>query len=111
APKITEKGASVIVDNITKQFITTINEIISSFFHEIGLELEGELPDIERLEQYVFTLEERLPDIESMLVSSLADANRANVLLTKVEAEIPTVENIVSQGIVSINRVTKLLND
>lgn len=111
APKITEKGASVIVDNITKQFITTINGIVFNFFHEIGLELEAELPDIERLEQYVFTLEEQLPNIELILVGSLGDIERADELLIKLQSEIPTVENAVSQGIGSIDRVTKLLND
>src|SRR5690606_16815240 len=63
SPKITEKGASVIVDQVSSKFISTVNGIIFEIFNEIGIELESELPDIEKFEEYLFTLEEHLPDI------------------------------------------------
>src|SRR5699024_2090015 len=39
APKITDKGASVIVEEISSQFIATVNGIIFEIFNDIGLEL------------------------------------------------------------------------
>src|SRR5690625_4527388 len=46
APKITDKGASVIVDQISSQFIATVNGVIFDMFNQIGLELEADLPSV-----------------------------------------------------------------
>lgn len=111
APKITEKGASVIVENINKQFIETVNGIIFSIFNEIGLELENELPDLRQIEQYVFDLEERLPDIHETLENSLEDANGAIDLLTSAEDELPTVTDVVKQGIETVGQTQTFLTE
>src|SRR5699024_8354162 len=47
APKITEKGASVIVEQISSNFISTVNGVIFDMFNDIGLEIEKDLPVIE----------------------------------------------------------------
>lgn len=57
APKITEKGASAIVEQVTSNFISTVNEIIFEIFNDLGVEIEKNLPDIEKFEDYLFTLE------------------------------------------------------
>src|SRR5699024_1073969 len=61
APKITQKGATVIFYEISSKFISTGNGIILEVFNEIVIELELEIPDIERFQDYVFTVEETLP--------------------------------------------------
>src|SRR5699024_2773966 len=70
APKITEKGASVIVEQISSQFIATVNGIIFEIFNQIGIELEADLPDIKQFESYIFTLEENLPEIHDLLINT-----------------------------------------
>src|SRR5690606_17228021 len=67
APKITDKGASVIVDQVTRKFTATVNGVIFEKFNEIGIELGENLPDIKKFEDYLFTLEEKLPEIHRML--------------------------------------------
>lgn len=46
APKITEKGASVIVDKVSRRFISTVNGVVLDLFNELGIEIEKDLPDI-----------------------------------------------------------------
>src|SRR5699024_12254665 len=67
AQKITEKGASVIVDDISSNFISTVNGVIFDMFYDIGLELEEDLPDIERFEECVLEMEERLAEVDKTL--------------------------------------------
>src|SRR5699024_10393949 len=67
APKITDKGATVIVEEISSEFISTVNGVIFDMFNQIGLELEEEQPDIEKFQEYIFTLEEELPGIHDTL--------------------------------------------
>src|SRR5699024_11666164 len=70
APKITEKGASVIVEDVSSEFISTVNGVIFEIFNNIGLELEADLPDIEQFEDYIFTIEKKLPDRKSTRLNS-----------------------------------------
>src|SRR5690625_623180 len=83
APKITEKGASVIVEKISSQFIATINGVIFDMFNQIGLELEADLPDIKQFEKYLFTLEAELPSIYDLLVSTNDDGTKALQMIEK----------------------------
>ena len=109
SPKITEKGASVIVDQVSSKFISTVNGIIFEIFNEIGIELESELPDIEKFEEYLFTLEEHLPDIGTTLEGSLTDAKSAKDLLSEAEKALPEAKQLVSNGIQTIDETYSML--
>lgn len=109
SPKITEKGASVIVEQVSSKFISTVNGIIFEIFNEIGIELESELPDIEKFEDYVFTLEEHLPEIGTTLEGSLTDANSAQKLLSEAENALPEAKQLVSNGIQTIDETYSML--
>ncbi|MDV2887696.1 hypothetical protein RYX45_21235, partial [Alkalihalophilus pseudofirmus] len=49
APKITVKGATGIKDEISKNFVKTANGVIFDIFNQLGIELQKNLPDIEKL--------------------------------------------------------------
>lgn len=104
APKITEKGASVIVEDISRNFIEEVNKIIFEIFNEVGLELEEELPDIRKFEKYVFDLEENLPEIHELLAQSLEDAKRAREIAAKGEEELSVASKIVNTGLDTIEK-------
>lgn len=109
APKITEKGASVLVDEISSNFISTVNGVIFDMFNDIGVKLQEDLPDIKQFENYIFTMEEKLPDIHNILNESLTDARSAQQLMTKANEKIPTVENILADGMNILDEVAQFL--
>lgn len=111
APKITEKGASVIVEDISSQFISTVNGIIFNLFNEIGLELEAELPDIEQFEEYIFEMEERLPSIHETLKESLSDATDAQNIVGKVQKQLPKASEVVDSGLETVDQTYTLLEN
>src|SRR5699024_4884788 len=76
-----------------------------------GLELEKELPDIERFEEYVFEIEERLPDIHETLTGTLSDAGSAQDLVEKAKKELPRVEDTVNQGMSTLNETSNFLQE
>lgn len=110
APKITDKGASVIVEEISSQFISTVNGIIFEMFNEIGLELEESLPDIELFEGYVFTLEEQLPLIHDKLVETDEQLTEANNYVTSAKNYIPQAKELITSGKNAINQTEDFLN-
>src|SRR5690606_21362253 len=74
APKITDKATTTIVEEISSSFISTVDGVIFDMFNQLGLELQSSLPDIRQFEDYVFTIEEKLPEIKEVLDESLSDA-------------------------------------
>ncbi|WP_264740541.1 YhgE/Pip domain-containing protein [Cytobacillus firmus] len=110
APKITEKGAGGIVDAVTSNFISTVNGTIFEKFNELGLEIEKDLPDIKRFEEYVFQMEEKLPEIHSLLRSSLSDAENAKKMIDKAQALVPDAKRTTGNGLQTINETMKFIN-
>lgn len=109
APKITEKGASVIVQQISSNFIATVNGIIFNIFNDIGVELEENLPDIEKFEDYIFVLDEKLPEIQEILNQTSTDADYANSLIEKAQGVIPKVEKATATGLQTIDNTKQFL--
>lgn len=111
APKITEKGASVIVEDISSNFISTVNGVIFDMFNDIGLELEEDLPDIERFEDYIFEMEERLPEVHETLDNSLNDANEVQEVISDAQEKIPEAKKVLKSGLTTIDDTTAYLNE
>lgn len=109
APKITDKGASVIVEQISSNFISTVNGTIFDMFNKLGIELEKDLPDINKFEDYVFKMEENLPEIHQLMTESLDDANRAQSIIDKAQGLLPEAEQITNNGVQTIDETTGFL--
>lgn len=111
APKITGKGASVIVEKISSQFVATVNGVIFDMFNQIGLEIEAELPDIKQFETYLFTLESELPSIYELLQSTNEDASGALSMIEKANAAIPEAKSMTDSGITTVDQTIELLTE
>ncbi|MBT2217427.1 YhgE/Pip domain-containing protein [Virgibacillus dakarensis] len=109
APKITEKGASAIVEQISSNFISTVNGVIFDMFNKIGIELESDLPDIKRFEDYVFTMEKKLPEIHQLLNESMSDATSAQEIVKKAQGLVPDAKQVTNNGLQTIDETTAFL--
>src|SRR5690625_3566416 len=108
-PKITEKGASSIVQQISSEFISTVNGVIFDIFNELGIEIEENLPDIEQFEDYIFEIEDKLPEINKILNESLTDATNAQDIVKKAQGLIPEAEQATNDGLETIDETTAFL--
>ena len=111
APKITDKATTTIVEEISSTFISTVNGVIFDMFNQLGLELQSSLPDIRQFEDYVFTIEEKLPEIKEVLDESLSDAENAEVMIHDALNLIPRVEEASNQGLSTVNETLNFIND
>ncbi|KOS69749.1 phage infection protein [Lysinibacillus contaminans] len=110
APKITSKGASVIRDQISSEFVSTVNGTIFDIFNTVGIEVEKQIPDINKFENYIFSIEQHLPEIESILTQSTNDAKAALKLVNGALAQIPEVQKVTDTGLSSIDSGLTLIN-
>ncbi|WLV25470.1 YhgE/Pip domain-containing protein [Aciduricibacillus chroicocephali] len=110
APKITSKGASVIVDQVSSKFIGTANGAIFDVFNSLGVELKKDKPDIERFENYIFKIEKDLPEIHKMLSGATNDAANANELVRNAKGQIPKAKETVQNGLEITDDAMSYLN-
>src|SRR5690606_12281657 len=110
-PKITEKGASVIVDKVSRQFISTVNGVIFDLFNQLGIELQHDLPDIEKFENYIFDMEKQLPHIHDVLKSTTRDAASAQDLIHKAQGKVPTAKQSIEDGLTTVNHTLTFLDN
>ncbi|MBN6206190.1 YhgE/Pip domain-containing protein [Ralstonia pickettii] len=111
SPKMTDKGASVIVENISSQFVSTVNGVIFDIFNTVGIELENELPNMEQFKKYVFEIEERLPEIHEVLTESLSDAEHAGDIIDRAQGIIPDAKQMAAEGLQTLEDATAFLNE
>ncbi|WP_418302507.1 YhgE/Pip family protein [Lysinibacillus fusiformis] len=111
APKITSKGASVLTQQVSSEFVSTVNGTLFSIFNTIGLEMEREIPDFRKFENYVFTIEKHLPDINSFLAQASSQGKDADQLLNRALTQIPQVEQLTTNGLTTIQKGLTLVNE
>lgn len=109
APKITEKGATVIVQKVSSQFISSVNGVIFDLFNDLGIEIEKDLPDIQNFENYIFKMEQDLPHIHNLLTGVQNDASSAQSIITQATSMLPRAEQITTEGLSSIERTIDFL--
>lgn len=111
APKITEKGASVIVEKISGKFISIVNGMIFTIFNDLGIELYKDLPDMIKFENYIFTLEKNLPNIHRMLSDSRNDLDKISGLINKAQHLTPEVDKFTNIGLKKINQTEQAIHE
>ncbi len=107
APRITSKGASTITEQVSDQFVAVVNSVLFSIFHEAGVALEQQLPDIRYFETLIFQLQTKLPEIKRLLNQSMSNAKEAERLVNKAEKTLPEAKRIVNSGIAFLDEMNQ----
>lgn len=94
APKVTNAGASGIVENIQSGFVKVTNEAIFTAFNDIGVEIETNRLSIENLRDAVYEMEENLPEIEHLLMTADDDLEKVEESIQKANDGIKRAEDI-----------------
>lgn len=81
SPKIAQKGASGIIEQVRASFVKTANETIFRIFNQIGIELEENKPAIEQVRSTVFKLESLFPQINDAVALAVTDIEKSKKLL------------------------------
>ncbi|MFX3635765.1 MAG: YhgE/Pip family protein [Candidatus Pristimantibacillus sp.] len=111
SPKIAASGANGIIQEIRSAFIKTANGAIFSVLNEVGIELEKELPTIEKTRDIVFKLESLFPEISKAVKTASTDAGKADKIVAKAQAVLPEVTQLVKDGQQLSTRLGTLLAD
>ncbi|MFC4779078.1 YhgE/Pip family protein [Paenibacillus sp. GCM10023252] len=98
APKITSSGASAVIEEVRQQFVKTANGTIFRILNEVGVELENELPTINKVRELVFKLEGIFPELNQAAALAERDISRADGLVRKVQDNLPLAAQLAKEG-------------
>ncbi|WP_152402467.1 YhgE/Pip domain-containing protein [Paenibacillus cellulositrophicus] len=98
SPKITSSGASGIIQEVSKNFVKTANGTIFKIFNELGIELQNQLPTIEKVRSLVFELEKNFPEINQAVNTAAQDIHTTNELVSKAQGALPIVTDLAKNG-------------
>ncbi|MBJ8007073.1 MULTISPECIES: YhgE/Pip domain-containing protein [Bacillus] len=107
APKITAKGASGLTEEVSKNFVKTANGEIFKIFNDLGIDLETNLPSIEKVKDLVFKLEAQFPEMNTLVDKALDDATRAEDVVKVAQKELPVVESVINDGQEALGNLDK----
>ncbi|EJR98925.1 YhgE/Pip domain-containing protein [Bacillus mycoides] len=107
APKITAKGASGLTEEVSKNFVKTANGEIFEIFNDLGIDLETNLPSIEKVKDLVFKLEAQFPEMNTLMDKALDDATRAEDVVKVAQKELPVVESVMNDGQEALGNLDK----
>lgn len=94
SPKVAGKGASAIVENIDKTFVEEANQAVIKVFNNLGVELQGNRANIERLRDLIYQLEDDIPEIYSKLQLVDKGLNFADSSIDRVDVVLDDVDNV-----------------
>ncbi|MBC1458272.1 YhgE/Pip domain-containing protein [Listeria newyorkensis] len=107
APKITDKGASTIVDQISSEFIDKVSSSVLSELNQAGIDLENELPTLRHIKDKVFQVKQSMPQIIEMgkqaviLEGKLPDLKRKANQVAELNQSMPQI-NAAAQDLLRI---------
>ncbi|SMG44114.1 YhgE/Pip domain-containing protein [Paenibacillus aquistagni] len=109
APKITDKGASTIIQQVSSNFVETANGTIFKIFHAIGLEIEHELPSILKARDLILKLDKHLPELNETVKLALVDVEKANKIITDAKDSLPVVQDVAQKGKLLSSKVANVM--
>lgn len=111
APKVTNAGATGIVESVHQGFIKVANEAIFSAFNEAGIELEANKDNIERLRDAIYQLEKDMPEIERLLGVAEEDLDSAGKASEKATEGIKKAEEVSVEVQALSERIKQILDE
>ena len=111
SPKITNRGASAIANNISKNFVETANGIIFEKLHEAGIKFEENLPSIEKAKQEIFKLNDNFSTYEQAVSELIAKVEHGSNVLNNVQNILPEIDRVATNSIMLADKAGITINN
>ncbi|MGL6009232.1 MAG: YhgE/Pip family protein [Culicoidibacterales bacterium] len=111
APKITDKGASALQEQINQTVITTIGQVVLETAQATGVELDAQTPKIAEAQTALTNVQAKIDLIATTLASGETTVQEIQPLLRDVQAELPNVTQLVDDAIEVTTAMTTFTNE
>ena len=98
APKITDKGVTTIKSQVDSNIIETVDGLIFMVFNEMGISIEGSKDKIVKLINGVVDLNNKVPEIESIVNEMYNGSFSAENLISKAKENLPLLQDTLNSS-------------
>lgn len=98
APKLTDKGATSVQENVSKTLVETVSTAIFSVANEAGITLEAQLPRITNIYNVLLQVQSHFSEINDVVNMADEGATKTKDLVSKVQDDIPLLEDTVKNA-------------
>lgn len=98
APKITDKGASTIQLQINQTVVETVSQILFEASNELGIELEGQIPKLNDIENSLVEIQGKFGDLNETVNLASSGVSKSKDLVTDIQKDIPLIKNTLNQA-------------
>lgn len=110
APKITEKGATSIEEEITKNFVETANGMLFKKFNELGILLEKNKPKLQEISNTILYIDQKIPEINKSVDDYYKEAVKIGFLVENANKNMPLIEDTLNSGIKMVDNGIDFMN-
>jgi len=111
APKITDKGATTIQNEVNQTVIKTVSEVVLNIFKETGIELEKELPKLSTLENNLVEIQSKFKNIDTFINTTVDATDKASNIAKDIQKDIPLMKETISNSKNLSSDIKSFLND
>lgn len=98
APKLTDKGASGVQENISKTFVETVGNVILSTAKDVGIELENVKPKISNVYNMLKEIQSKFSDINETVDLAADGAVKLKDLSKALQDDIPLIQETLNNS-------------
>lgn len=99
APKITEKSATLLQQEISKNFIEEVSKATFTGLNKLDVEIESQLPIIAKFEKVLLDVDSKTGEIKSAINNLYSGGEKSKDVVKNIKEEIPKINTAIDNGI------------
>ena len=98
APKITDKGATTVQNEVNQTVVKTVSETVLNVFKELGIELEKQLPKLSTLENNLVEVQGKFKNIDKVVNTAIDTTDKVSDIVKDLQKDIPLIQETISNS-------------
>ena len=111
APKITNKGAITIQNEVNQTVVKTVSEVVLKAFKEAGIEIEKQLPKLSTLENNLVEVQGKFKDIDKVVDTAVDATDKVSDIIKDIQNDMPLIKDTITNSKNLSSDIKIFLND
>lgn len=111
APKITNKGAITIQNEVNQTVVKTVSEVVLKAFKEAGIEIEKQLPKLSTLESNLVEVQGKFKDIDKVVDTAVDATDKVSDIIKDIQNDMPLIKDTITNSKNLSSDIKIFLND
>lgn len=104
APKITDKGATGVQENVNKSIVQAISKVVLELSKNVGIEIKKHYPKIEEIHKKLATVQGKFGEINAVFNLAQTTANSLNNTIYNLKKDMPMIEKTLADATAMVSR-------